>query len=81
MEPWRFYGSVVLDSHHIDKELDADPQPCWRHTVPSVLRIWIQIQIPRIRMFLHFLNLDSDPLVRGIVLLPENLLAHLQLSV
>ncbi len=43
VEPWRamdannggleaengaLYGSAVLDSHHIDKELDADPQPC-----------------------------------------------------
>jgi hypothetical protein len=59
-------GSVVSDSHHIDKELDADPQPCWRRRYrPSALRICIRIRIPRIRMFLHFLDLDPDPFVRG----------------
>jgi hypothetical protein len=40
MEPWRVYGSVVLDSHHTDEELDADPDP----------GLWIRIDLMRIRI-------------------------------
>jgi hypothetical protein len=69
MEPWRIYGSVVLDSHHNDKELDADPQPCWRRTVPSVLRI----RIRRIRTYVFgHTGSGSGPIgIRGMDLDPD----------